>query len=134
MAAATTPTSTYKTTLAYKSGNAYTKLVDIKDYPDLMQAPDTIETTTLSDAARTYILGIQGADALTFTANYVKSDFSTINGLTGEQEFQVQFGDSGEDGIFSFKGLISVTANGAGVNEVHEMTITIAPTTAITFS
>ena len=31
------------------ASGTYTKLVDIKDFPDLGSAPDTIEVTTLSD-------------------------------------------------------------------------------------
>lgn len=43
MAATTTPISTYKTYLMYKSttsATAYTKLIDIKNFPDLGGEPE----------------------------------------------------------------------------------------------
>ena len=126
--------STYGITLRHKgSGSTYTKLIDIKDFPDLGGAPEMLETTTLSDAMQTYIEGIQSADALEFTANYTKTDYETLVALKGENEsFAVFFGEDGAQGTFYFKGYLSVRVNGGGVNEVVGMTISIAPSTAIT--
>ena len=62
--------STYKVFLMKKETSNYTKLIDIKDYPDLGGAPEMLDTTTLSDRATTSIPGIQQMDALAFTANY----------------------------------------------------------------
>ena len=125
-----------------KDTNTYTKLVDIKDFPDLGGAPEMLETTTLSDKMQTYIPGIQSLDALEFTANYTKTDFTTLKALEGqEKEFAVWFGATdnsgtltpdGSDGKFEFKGQLSVFPVGGGVNEVVDMTITIAPSTPIT--
>ena len=57
--------STYGISLMYKeTGSTYTKLIDIKDFPDLGGAPEMLETTTLSDSMQTYIPGIQTLDAL----------------------------------------------------------------------
>lgn len=125
--------STYGVTLMTKgTGSTYTKLVDIKDFPDLGGAPEMLETTTLSDAMQTYIPGIQGSDALEFTANYVKADYEKIVALKTEQSFAIYFGKDGAEGKFYFKGYASVRVNGGGVNEVVGMTISIAPSTAIT--
>ena len=135
--------STYKILLMMKgSGSTYEKLVDIKDFPDLGGAPEMLETTTLSDKMQTYIPGIQSIDALVLTANYTKTDFTTLKALEGqEKEFAVWFGASesggtltpnGSDGKFEFKGQLSVFPVGGGVNEVVDMTITIAPSTPIT--
>ncbi len=124
------------------SGDTYTKLIDIKDFPDLGGAPELLETTTLSDNMQTYIPGIQSLDALEFTANYTKDDFDTLKALEGtEYDFAVWFGGTlsgstltptGSDGKFGFKGKLSVFPVGGGVNEVVDMTITIAPSTPIT--
>lgn len=134
--------STYKIFLMMKGESAYEKLVDIKDFPDLGGAPEMLETTTLSDKMQTYIPGIQSLDALEFTANYTKTDFTTLKALEGqEKEFAVWFGATesgttltpdGSDGKFEFKGQLSVFPVGGGVNEVVDMTITIAPSTPIT--
>ena len=137
--------STYKVFLMKKStGDDYAKLVDIKDYPDLGGSPEMLETTTLSDKMQTFIEGIQQLDALEFTANYNKTDYETLKALEGTQtDFSVWFGatesqgvltPSGSDGKFSFSGTLSVFVNGGGVNEVVDMTITIAPSTTITES
>lgn len=135
--------STYRIFLMMKgSGATYEKLVDIKDFPDLGGAPEMLETTTLSDNMQTYIPGIQSLDALEFTANYTKEDFAKLKALDGqEKEFAVWFGGmeasgtltpDGSDGKFEFKGQLSVFPVGGGVNEVVDMTITIAPSTPIT--
>lgn len=136
--------STYKIFLMMKggTGNTYEKLVDIKDFPDLGGAPEMLETTTLSDKMQTYIPGIQSLDALEFTANYTKTDFDKLKELEGkEKEFSVWMGatesdgtltPSGSDGKFNFSGQLSVFPVGGGVNEVVDMTITIAPSTPIT--
>ena len=135
--------STYKVFLMKSTdGSTYEKLIDIKDFPDLGGSPEMLETTTLSDSMQTYIPGIQSLDALEFTANYTKTDFDTLKALEGEDTyFAVWFGGTvaggvptptGSDGKFNFKGQLSVFPVGGGVNEVVDMTITIAPSTPIT--
>ena len=129
-------TSSYKTFLM-------SKLIDIKDYPDLGGTPELLETTTLSDAMQTNILGIQSLDALEFTANYTLSDFVKLKALEGTtKEYAVWMGGTdttnagptptGAEGKFEFQGQLSVFPVGKGVNEVREMTISIAASTVIT--
>ena len=128
-------TSSYKTFLMHKVSEAYEKLVDIKDFPDLGGTPEMLETTTLSDSMQTYIPGIQSLDALEFTANYTKADFTKIKAMEGvDTAFAVWFGKEGADGKFEFKGQISAFPVGGGVNEVVSMTISIAPSTPITMA
>lgn len=134
--------STYKIFLMKKGTSDYEKLIDIKDFPDLGGSPELLETTTLSDDMQTYIPGIQSIDALEFTANYSLEDYKKLKALEGEEgEYAVWFGGTktddvltptGSDGKFEFKGSLSVYAGGGSVNEVVEMTITIAPSTPIT--
>ena len=129
--------STYGISLMYKAtdGDTYTKLIDIKDFPDLGGAPEMLETTTLSDNMQTYIPGIQSLDALEFTANYTLTDFKKIKAMEGKDTaFAVWFGAEGADGKFEFKGQISAFPVGGGVNEVVGMTISIAPSTPITLA
>ena len=137
--------STYKVFLMHKAAaeDAYTKLIDIKEFPDLGGEPEMLETTTLSDKMQTYIAGIQSLEGLSFTANYDKADFSKLKALEGKKEkYAVWFGGSesggvvtpdGSNGKFSFDGELSVYPVGGGVNEVVDMNITIAPSTVITF-
>lgn len=140
-------TSSYQSYLMYKGGSAsaYTKLVDIKDYPDLGGTPETIETTTLSDKMQTNILGIQSLDTLEFTCNYDKETFTSLKAIetatvTTPGKFAVWFGaDSssgdpdGSLGKFSWEGQLSVYVSGKGTNEVREMTVSIAASTVISF-
>lgn len=134
--------STYKVFLMKNSGSSYEKLVDIKDFPDLGGAPEMLETTTLSDGAQTFIPGIQSLEALEFTANYDKADYATLTALKDtETKYAVWFGGTetggvvtpdGSEGKFEFSGKLNVFVVGGGVNEVVDMTITIAPSTPIT--
>ena len=126
--------STYGVSLMYKESEAgtYTKLIDIKDFPDLGGTPEMLETTTLSDNMQTYIPGIQTLDALEFNANYTLEDFKKIKALEGQDySYAVWLGAEGVYGKFSFTGRISAFPTGGGVNEVVGLTISIAPSTPI---
>lgn len=136
--------STYKIFLMQKdtAGTAWEKLIDIKEFPDLGGTPEMLETTTLSDRMQTYIPGIQSLDALEFTSNYTLADYKKLKALDGQdKQYAVWFGGTesgdtvtptGSDGKFKFNGQLSVFPVGGGVNEVVDMTITIAPSTPIT--
>lgn len=134
--------STYKSFLMMKNTSTYEKLVDIKSYPDLGGTPELLETTTLSDNMTTNIMGIQSLDALEFECNYTLEDYTKLKALEGtEKEFSVWLGGTesagkvtptGDDGKFDFKGQLAVYVNGGGVNEVRNMTISIAASTPIT--
>jgi hypothetical protein len=134
--------STYKVFLMMKNESGeYEKMVDIKDFPDLGGTPELLETTTLSDRMQTYTPGVQSLDDVSFTANYDKEQFIKLKNMEGtEHEYAVWFGatdnagtltPTGVDGKFQFAGKHSIFPSGGGVNEVIEMTITIAPSTPI---
>lgn len=137
--------STYKVFLMKKAteGGTYSKLIDIKEFPDLGGEPEMLETTTLTDNMQTYISGIQSLDGLSFTANYDKAQFTSLKALEGKaNDFAVWFGGTetggvvtpdGSNGKFSFAGELSVYPVGGGVNEVVDMNITIAPSSPIVF-
>lgn len=136
--------NTYKTFLMYQKDKTWTKLIDIKDFPDLGGEPEMLETTTLSDKMQTYIPGIQSTSSMSFTANYTLTDYKALKALEGTQyQFAVWFGGSetagvltptGDQGKFAFSGELSVYAGGGGTNEVVEMTITIAPSSPISLT
>lgn len=129
--------SSATTTLMYctTENGTYTKLVDIVNYPDLGSTPSKLDTTDLSATKyKTSILGLQEIPDLTFECNYDETAYTTISAITTPQFFKLYFGTNGADGIFAWKGQISVYANGAGVDEVRKMTVTLSAETAITFS
>lgn len=133
--------STYKTFLMTKETNTWKKVIDIKEFPDLGGTPEMIEVTTLSDKVQRNIPGVQSLDALEFTTNYTLAEYKELKALEGvEKEYAVWFGGTetgdtvtpnGSDGKFKFKGQLSVYTNGGGTNEVVEMTISIAASSAI---
>lgn len=137
--------STYKVFLMHEAtSGTFSKLIDIKEFPDLGGAPEMLETTTLSDGMQTYIAGIQSLDSLEFTANYTLSDYQALKQLEGKTEsYAVWLGGTvsngaatpdGSAGKYKFSGELSVYVNGGGVNEVVNMTISIAPSTVITLA
>lgn len=136
--------NTYQTYLMVSDdGSTYSNLLPIKSFPDLMQGPNNLETTSLSDAMKTYIPGLKDpGDALEFTANYSAADFAAVTALEDtEKYYAVWIGASGtplapdgSKGKFSFKGYAYATKNGAGTDEVQDMTVGIIPSTPITFA
>ena len=136
--------STYKSFLMHKTGSSWEKLVDIKSFPDLGGTPELLETTTLSDSMTTSILGVQNLDALEFECNYTKEEYTKLKAMEGQDlDFAVWLGGTesagtvtptGSDGKFEFKGELTVFVNGGGVNEVVNMTVSIAASTVITMS
>jgi hypothetical protein len=123
--------STYGVTLKWGTDAlTMTKEIDIKDFPDLGGAPELLETTTLSDAAQTYINGIQSLSAMEFTANYTKADYTAVEADANTPLFySLEFGEAGAEGIFEWQGEHAVWVVGAGTNAVTEMKISIAPST-----
>lgn len=123
--------STYKVFLMKQTAEAWEKLVDIKEFPDLGGEPEMLETTTLSDKMQTYIAGIQSLEGLSFNANYTKADFKKLKALEGKTEkYAVWFGGTesagvltpdGSEGKFEFDGQLSVYPVGGGVNEVVDV-------------
>ncbi len=113
------------------SAQAVAKVVDIKDFPDMIADPEMLETTTLSDSQVTNIMGIKGSDLLTFTANYTSTDFAAVNDDAGKDMFyELSFSDGSK---FTWKGQHTCGLPGKGVNEVVDFTINIAASTAVTF-
>lgn len=123
------------------SSGQFEKLVDIKDFPDIGGTPEMLQTTTLSNRGHTYIPGIDNNDNMEFAVNYTLEDYKKLKALKGKKtKFAIWMGGSesentitptGSEGKWDFDGYLSVTVKGAGVNEVVEMTVSIAPASDI---
>ncbi len=124
--------NTYGVTLKWgESADAVEKVIDIKDFPDLISDPELLETTTLSDAQVTNIPGIKGSDMLTFTYNFSKEDFAKVEaGANKPLHYALEFSDGSK---FTWQGQHTSGLPGKGVNEVIEATVNIAASTAVTF-
>lgn len=108
------------------------KAYDIKDFPSILGQRSSLETTTLSDDAQTFIPGIrQQSENFPFLANYEKTVYQEINALTGEQDCKLTFSDGS---AFSWKGSVGASINEGSVDAVLEMTITVTPSTVPVWS
>ena len=115
-----------------ESAEAVEKIVDIKDFPDMIGEPEMLETTTLSDAQVTNIPGIRSSDTLTFTCNYTKADFTAVNADAEKPlHYALEFSDGSK---FTWQGQHTFGLPGKGVNEVVEFTINIAASTPVVFA
>ena len=67
-------------------GNTYKKLMDITEYPDLDEAPDSEDSTTLSDPAHTYIQALPDTGGIKEFPGWLDADKGQeIDALTGYQ-------------------------------------------------
>ena len=115
-----------------ETAEAVEKVVDIKDFPDMIGEPEMLETTTLSDAQVTNIPGIKSSDTLTFTCNYTKADFTAVNADAEKPlHYALEFSDGSK---FTWQGQHTCGLPGKGVNEVVEFTINIAASTPVVFA
>ena len=122
--------STFGTTFKYGATGAE-KALAIKSYPQIMAKRAALETTTLSDDAKTYIAGIRETpDSLDFTMNYDAAVFAEINALDGVQKCELAFSDGSG---FTFDGYLSASNSEGAVNAVAEMTISVMPATVPVF-
>lgn len=116
----------------------YTDLTNLQEYPDLGGTADSVEVTTLDDAAHTFINGLLSyGDSLDFVFLYDKTQFGTLRGLSGSQYWKVSIPD-GTNGAISttitFQGECSVSLDGKGTNEAMTYTLSIKPNSAFTFA
>ena len=119
--------------LGYSSSGtqSYTDLTDMQEIPDLGGAAESIEITTLADAAHMYTDGILNyGDSLAFTFLYKKEQFNTLNGLDGSINWKVTLPDNE---TCTFSGTCSVTLAGVGVNAALTYTLNIKPDSAMTW-
>ena len=131
--------STYQTYFVYRTSTSgtYTKVIDIKDYPDMVPEPNMLDATTLSHSQEMQIAGIKRAgDGYRFTANYTPENYAKIKELEGHQyQYGLWLGGDasgnpdGHNGKFSWTGDVRAGFPGKGVDEVQDMSITAIPST-----
>jgi hypothetical protein len=101
------------------------ELTNLQEIPELGGSADSIETTTLADAAHTYTNGILNyGDSLAFKFLYDKTQFATLQGDDEVAEWKVELPDGA---TCSFTGTHSVSLDGVGVNAVLTYTLSVKP-------
>lgn len=120
--------------LSYKtgSGSSFTDLTNLQEIPELGGNSEAIEITTLEDAAHMYTDGILNyGDSLAFTFLYEKTQFETLQDLTGSVSWQVTLPDNT---TCTFTGTSSVKLAGVGVNAALTYTLNVKPDSAMTWA
>ena len=101
------------------------ELTNLMEIPELGGTVESIEVTTLADAAHVYTDGlISYGDSLAFKFLYEKAQFTELNGLTGSQTWKVELPDGA---TCTFGGACSVKLDGAGVAAALTYTLSIKP-------
>ena len=118
--------SSFGVSLKYGADSPDTAVI-IKDFPSLLGKRSSLETTTLSDDAQTFISGIrQQSESFDFTANYDPAVYSKLNSLSEQQKWSLTFSDGSG---YTWDGTVSVSVNEGAVDAVLEMTISVTPST-----
>ena len=118
--------------LSYKLDTSFVELTNLQEIPDLGGETESIEITTLADGAHKYTDGIKNyGDALAFKFLYEGTQFTTLNGLTGEKEWKVEL--PGAE-TCTFKGSCSVKLDGVGVNAALTYTLSIRPSSEMAWA
>ena len=120
--------------LSYKTsgGENYTELTNLQEIPELGGDAESIEITTLGDSAHMYTDGILNyGDNLPFVFLYEKTQFTTLQGLTGSVDWKVSLPDNS---TCSFSGTCSVKLAGVGVNAALTYTLSIKPDSAMVWA
>ncbi len=116
-------------TLSY-GDKALTNLLEI---PDLGVADvERIEITTLADASRKYMDGLKDlGESLEFKFIYEKTQFETLNELSGSQKWKITLPDSA---TCSWDGSCSVRLDGVGIGAAMTYTLIVRPDTEFTWA
>lgn len=100
-------------------------LTNLQEIPELGGTAESIEITTLADAAHMYTDGILNyGDSLSFKFLYEKEQFNELAALTGSQNVEVGLPDGAK---CSFSGTCSVKLDGVGVNAALTYTLAVKP-------
>lgn len=119
--------------LSYKADGAeFVELTNLQEIPELGGEKESIEVTTLADAAHMYTDGlINYGDSLAFKFLYAKEQFIALNALEGEIEWKVTLPD---DESCTFSGVANVKLDGVGVNAALTYTLNIKPSSEMVWA
>lgn len=121
-------------TLEYKekgsTSSTFTKLLGLKEIPEMGTDPEKIENTTLEDKVKQYEMGIGDPGDIVYKFKYENmSATSPYRLMRAAQDAgkTLSFKETLKDGTTTeFDGQVSVKRTGGGVNGVIEFDLTIA--------
>lgn len=108
------------------------ELTNLMEIPELGGDTESIEITTLADAAHMYTEGIKNyGDSVTFKFLYESAQFTALQTSTDADAWKVQLPDGT---TCSFTGKCSPKLDAVGVNAALTYTLAIKPTSAMTWA
>lgn len=112
----------------------YQLLLAAKTIPSPVQAPNTVESTTLEDDVQTFEVGIKQSSSREVTGNLTKDDLNALDAEAGKKLDIIHL--YGTDGLgavakYAYVGeVVATPSDVGGVDSILEMTATIVPNTA----
>ena len=107
-------------------------LTNLLEIPELGGEKEAIEITTLADAAHVYTDGLENyGDSLVFKFLYEKEQFAKLSALTGAKQWSVALPDGSK---CTFSGPGSVKLDGVGTNAALTYSLSVKPSSAMTWA
>ena len=118
---------TKDTTLSMKAGSesTFAEIEGLQAVPEIGGDPEQADITTLKDANKKYISGIQDMDSLEFTFLYDKTVFTklkTVQTSGKEAEFELAYPDGAK---CTFTGGVTVKMGSGEVNGAYQFTLAV---------
>lgn len=124
---------------------AWSKLCDISEFPDMATPPEGIDVTTLSDWCHTYIAGlIDTGGNLEFSGFLDETTLPLVAaGTSGVEDLAFWVGGTKSGNTITptgsilkveFQGTYTAVLGGAGADEAFPVTIAVAPQTVPTYT
>lgn len=118
---------TKDTKLSMKSGaeTDFSEIKGLQAVPEVGGDPEQVDVTTLEDANKKYISGIQDMDSLEFTFLYEKAVFTKLKAVQTsgkEAQFELEYPDGA---VCTFTGGITVKMGSGEVNGAYQFTLAV---------
>lgn len=115
------------TALSMKSGSesGFTEIEGLQAVPEIGGDPEQVDVTTLKDANKKYISGIQDMDSLEFTFLYDKAVFTKLKAVQTsgkEAKFELSYPDGAK---CTFTGGVTVKMGSGEVNGAYQFTLSV---------
>ena len=121
--------------LGYKAkggSTEYTYIGGVLDIPELGNILDKIEVTALKDKGHVYIDGLQNnGDSMTFNCVYEDAEFKALMAIDAEQEWIVDFSETGADLTATWTGKPSVRMGTVAVGGYLSYILSITPSSEV---